>query len=171
MTNSRSLWRDLRRCSLYLKPHAAAIGFVIVLTVGASGLSSVEPLLHGSIFDRIAGKTAGVQKLGLFGLLGVMAAVMLVRQTLEAVTTLLAWRVRLRVNRELLADATARLHALSLSYHQGRGVGDTMTRLDRGITAFMEGLSSVAFQVVPAMVYLACSSVIMWNLCPTLALA
>ena len=83
---------------------------------------------------------------------------------------MVAWRVRLGVNRDLLADATARLHQLPLSYHQGRGVGETMTRLDRGITSLVEGLSSLAFQALPAAIYVVVAGAIMIDLSPLLSL-
>ncbi len=167
-------WRDLRRSLRYLAPHRAAIGLVVACALGSSALSALEPLVHGALFQRIValgqnhGASRGVQQL--LVLLVALAALVVVRQVVDAVTTTQAWRVRLRVNRQLLADATARLHTLPIAYHQGQGVGDRMTRLDRGITSLMEGLASVAFQIVPAATYLVFSVVIMLALKPALAL-
>lgn len=136
-------------------------------------LPALEPLAHREIFDRIAhGSSApageGVRAVARAAL--ALGALVVARQVLEGVASVLLWQVRLRVNRALLGDTTARLHALPIAYHQGHGVGELMTRLDRSITSLMDGLSSVAFQLIPAAVYLLVSLGVMLALSPLLAL-
>jgi ATP-binding cassette subfamily B protein len=51
-----------------------------------------------------------------------------------------------------------------VSYHQKGGVGATMTRLDRGVQGVVSGLSELAFNVLPAFVYLGMAIAIMSRL-------
>ncbi|MFT3770664.1 MAG: ABC transporter ATP-binding protein [Minicystis sp.] len=159
--------RDLRRSFAYLRPHAGRIAVVLALTLASSSLPALEPLVHRALFDRLAARAPIFDVLLPVLLLGLLTAN---RVLLSSAITRRVWRVRLRINRHLLADATARLHALPIGYHQGRGVGETMTRLDRGITSFVDGLSAVAFQLLPAVVYIVVALGIMLKLSPPLAL-
>lgn len=145
------------------------IMLVIVTTLVCSGLTAIEPLLHKLVFDRLIAIGDTPPWAFVWPLLA-LAALQTTRQLGESLAALWSWRARLRINRHLLREATARLHELPVAYHQARGIGETMTRLDRGITAFMEALSSVAFQVLPAIVYLGLSLVFMLRLSPALAL-
>lgn len=166
----RSPWRDLRRSLVYLRPHRAIIGLVLALTLGGSAITAAEPLVHKTIFDRVSSGAGRLNHVAaLVAPIALLAALVVVRQALEATTTLLSWRARLAINRRLLDEVTDRIQTLPIAYHQGRGVGETMTRLDRGITAFMEALASIAFQVLPAVVYLGLSLTIMVRLSPPLA--
>ncbi|AUX19768.1 ABC transporter [Sorangium cellulosum] len=169
----RHLWRDLRRSLNYLSPHRGRIALCVGLTLAASVLPALEPLAHRAIFDRIAQGSAapageGVRAVAHAAL--ALGALVVARQVLEGAAAVVLWQVRLRVNRALLGDATERLRALPIAYHQGHGVGELMTRLDRGITSLMDGLSSVAFQLIPAAVYLLVSLGVMLALSPLLAL-
>src|SRR5690606_10437769 len=74
---------------------------------------------------------------------------------LTAASNWLTWRTRLHVHRSILEAAVGRLHTLPISYHREHGTGSLMTRLDRGIQGFLSGLSEIAFNVLPAVVYLA----------------
>jgi ATP-binding cassette subfamily B protein len=165
----RSFRKDLRRSLRYLRPHYRPIAWVLLLTLGAGAVPAFEPLVNRTVFDRL---TAGArpEMRALLAPVILLAVLVVARLGLEAASSLLAWRVRLRVHRALLAETTGRLHTLPIAYHQERGVGDTMTRIDRGINSFVEGLSSVAFQLIPSFVYLLISFGIMLHLSPTLAL-
>ena len=99
-----------------------------------------------------------------------LATLWAARYVFERASVIVAWRVRLRVHRDILAEATARLHRLPLAYHQSRGVGETMTRLDRGVGSLIEGLSQLTFQAIPSAIYVAVAVAIMLHLCPLLAL-
>jgi ATP-binding cassette subfamily B protein len=166
--STKSIWGELGRCRPYLRPHARSIGVVVAVTVLASGLPALEPLGLRAVFDRLgAAKGSGGAGL-LVGPVVLLAALWVVRYGLDLVSAMVAWRVRLRVHRDLLAEATARLHRLPLAYHQGRGVGETMTRLDRGVGTLMEGLSQLTFQAIPAAIYVSVSAAIMLHLSPFL---
>src|SRR5579871_3366817 len=148
--STKSIWRELGRCRPYLRPHARSIGAVLGVTVLASGLPALEPLGLRAVFDRLGAATAGAGAEVLAWPVVLLALLWVVRYGLDLVSATVAWRVRLRVHRDLLAEAAARLHRLPLAYHQGRGVGETTTRLDRGVGSLMEGLSQITFQAIPA---------------------
>jgi ATP-binding cassette, subfamily B, bacterial len=166
-----SLQSHLRRSLRYLAPYAGRIALVLLLTLSASSLPALEPLVQGTVFDRLAavgaGRASAPSVLLPALLLGVLA---LVRHALDGLGAVHTGRVRLRVHRDLLADAAGRLHTLPLSYHQRRGVGETMTLLERGISSFVEGLSAAAFQMIPALAYVVLSLAIMIHLSVPLTL-
>jgi ATP-binding cassette subfamily B protein len=168
----QSIWHRLGRCLPYLRPYSKGIFVVLAVTVVSSGLPALEPLGFRAIFDRIGGplrhRGAGAEVL--IAPVIALFALWFSRYVLDLVSAKFAWRVRLHVHRDLLAQATERLHRLPLAYHQGRGVGETMTRLDRGVGALMEGLAQLTFQAIPAVVYIAVSAVIMLRLSPPLML-
>jgi ATP-binding cassette subfamily B protein len=168
----QSIWHRLGRCLPFLRPYSRKIGIVLAVTVVASGLPALEPLGHRAIFDRVSGvvRGRGVSPEVLLWPVIALAVLWLARYVLDLVSALVAWRVRLAVHRDLLAEATERLHRLPLVYHQGRGVGETMTRIDRGVGALMEGLAQLTFTAIPAVVYIAVSTVIMLRLSPPLML-
>jgi len=163
------LRRDLGRCLPFLRPYARWIALVLAITVAGSGLPALEPLGMRAIFDRLGDTPQGGTRV-LLGPVAFLAAIWAARYVFERASVIVLWRVRLAFNRDLLAEATARLHRLPLAYHQSRSVGETMTRLDRGITSLVEGLSSLAFQALPAAIYVVVASAIMLHLCPLLAL-
>jgi ATP-binding cassette subfamily B protein len=167
----QSIWHRLGRCLPYLRPYSRRIGIVLAVTVVASGLPALEPLGHRAIFDRISGvaRRSTSPEVLLWPVVALLV-LWIARYVLDLVSALIAWRVRLAVHRDLLAEATERLHRLPLVYHQGRGVGETMTRIDRGVGALMEGLAQLTFQAIPAVVYITVSTAIMLRLSPPLML-
>ena len=170
--SSQSIWRRLGRCLPYLRPYRGRTAVVLAVTVVSSGLPALEPLGHRAIFDRLG----GVARYGLLDArllawpIVFLVALWALRYVFDLISALVAWRVRLDVHRDLLAEATARLHRLPLAYHQGRGVGETMTRFDRGIGSLMEALAQLTFQAIPSIVYIVVSALIMLQLSPLLTL-
>ena len=167
--SGKSIWLELARCRPYLRPYARSIAVVVLVTVLASGLPALEPLGFRAVFDRIGG-VAGADAVAraLAAPVAFLAVLWVLRYVLDLCSARMAWRVRLQVHRDLLAEATARLHRLPLAYHQGRSVGETMTRLDRGVGSLMEGLAQLTFQAVPAAIYVSVSAAIMLHLSPLL---
>ena len=168
--SSKSIWHDLGRCRPFLRPYARPIALVVGITVLASGLPALEPLGLRAVFDRRAAGGGAAAARALLGPVVFLAGLWIARYVLDLASAMVAWRVRLKVHRDLLAEATARLHTLPLAYHQSRGVGETMTRLDRGVGSLMEGLSQLTFQAIPAAIYIAVSAAIMLHLSPALAI-
>jgi len=170
-SSRKSIWHELGRCRPYLSPYSRPIAAVVAVTVVASGLPALEPLGFRAVFDRLGGGLgAGEGARALVGPVIFLASLWLLRYAADLISAMVAWRVRLRVHRDLLAEAAARLHTLPLAYHQGRAVGETMTRLDRGVGSLMEGLAQLTFQAIPSAIYVAVSVTIMVHLSPLLAL-
>jgi len=132
-----------------------------VLTIGVGAIGAVDPLLLRSIVDSVIarGNPARIG-LGLLALLGLQ----LCREGLVALSSWLTWRTRLRVQYRIFDATVERLHALSAAYHQNEPVGATMARLDRGIQGLVSAFSELAFNVVPALVFLCLSLVLMARL-------
>jgi ATP-binding cassette subfamily B protein len=95
----------------------------------------------------------------------------LTRELFAAALERLVWRVRLDANFSLLSAAVDRLHSLPLAYHRNRGVGATMTRLERGISGTMAAFSDLLVQLLPSIAYLVLSLVVMFDLEWRLALS
>src|SRR6185436_16668923 len=103
---SKSIWRELGRCRPYLRPYARPIAAVVGVTIVASGLPALEPLGLRAVFDRLGKGGAAAT---LVGPLAFLVGLWLLRYVLDLVSATVAWRIRLRVHRDLLAEATARL--------------------------------------------------------------
>jgi len=152
-------WGLLRRAFAFVRPYRLAIGAILTLTLMMGILSALEPLVLRSIFDALAGKPRVVVS-------GIAMMLLLLggREVLTAVSNWLTWKTRLRVHYSLLDATVSRLHLLPISYHRKEGVGAVMTRLDRGIQGFVGAVTEIAFQVLPALVYLVLSVVVMVRL-------
>jgi ATP-binding cassette, subfamily B, bacterial len=151
----------------FVRPHVATLGIILILSLGAAAAASIEPLVLKGVFDQLGdGATAAVLR----GVI-VLGALIVLRELVEFASNWLTWKIRLRLHFSLLDAAVDRLHRLPISYHQERGVGATMTRLDRGIQGFLGAFNQIAFQSLPALVYLALSVVFMVRLDARLALA
>jgi ATP-binding cassette subfamily B protein len=137
------------------------------LTLTSAMVLAIEPLLVKRIIDSLT--VGGKLDALVTGLAGLSLLVVL-REILSSVTNLMTWRTRLAIHYDLLDATVERLHSLPLGYHRDQGVGATMTRLDRGIQGFLTAITEVAFQVLPAIVYLLVAVSIMLKLDWRLAL-
>jgi ATP-binding cassette subfamily B protein len=134
---------------------------VLGLTLIGSLLQAVEPLVLKYLFDDLgAGGLGRGVAVGLAGLV----LLGLGREVVGGLSNLLSWRVRIRVQFELLSVAVGRLHALPVSYHRGESVGGLMTKLDRGTSGLVAALSELIFNVLPAVLYLVFSVALMFRL-------
>jgi ATP-binding cassette subfamily B protein len=77
---------------------------------------------------------------------------------------MLSWRVRIRVQFDLLRVAVGRLHSLPVSFHRGESVGGLMTKLDRGTSGLVGALAELLFNVLPSVLYLVFSLTLMFRL-------
>src|SRR5690606_13838966 len=74
------------------------------------------------------------------------------------------WDVRLAVDFEIRERLVGKLNALPLSYHQHESVAGTMTRLNQCVDGFIAACAELAFNVVPAVAFLALAVVAMVQL-------
>jgi ATP-binding cassette, subfamily B, bacterial len=157
----------LRRATEFLAPFRWPILVLLAIAMVLAALNAAEPLALRSVFD-------GLGRGGARGLAaGVLALVMLglAREALQAISNWLTWRTRIGIQYGLTDATVGRLHRLPLSFHRGEGVGALMTRLDRSIQGLVGALAELAFNAVPAAVYLLLSVVVMLRLEWRLALA
>jgi ATP-binding cassette subfamily B protein len=157
-SDSLSLRRSLALVAPYFAKHRSALISLVLLTVSASALAAVEPLVIKNLFDALVGSSAWGSAWW------TLVALVLSSLTREAAANALdrvAWRTRIGVNFELLSATIERLHALPLSYHRDGSVGATMTKVERGITGSMAAFSDIVTHLVPSLVYLAVSAAVM----------
>lgn len=166
MTTTLEKRAPLVRAVSYLRPHAGGLSTILGLTLVGSLAAAFEPLVLKSVIDALtAGNDARALGLGAAALLGIA----LLREAITALTSWLTWRTRLRIHHELLDRTVERLHTLPVGFHREHGVGELMTRLDRGIQGFLGALGEIAFNVLPAVVYLVIAAGIMIDLDARLA--
>ncbi|TAK06890.1 MAG: ABC transporter ATP-binding protein [Candidatus Manganitrophaceae bacterium] len=146
---------------IFVRPFRRVVCFILALTLGGAALSAVEPLVLKYLFDQL-GSGGKFQNVGLA--VGGLLLLGLGHEAILALSSWLTWRVRLGVHYGLLEATVDRLHSLPLTFHREESVGGIMTKLDRGIQGFLEALSEMAFNVLPALVYLALSFVVMVRL-------
>ncbi|HEY7955468.1 MAG TPA: ABC transporter ATP-binding protein [Polyangia bacterium] len=156
---------QLSRALQFVRPHRGVIAAILALTLVVGGLSAVEPLVFKIIFDALGGKKHLVA-VGIVLLLALGSG----RELLTALSNWMTWRTRLRIHHALLDATVSRLHLLPVSFHREQGVGSIMTKLDRGIQGFLGAIHEIAFNVLPALVYLGVAIVIMVRLDWRLAL-
>lgn len=132
-----------------------------------AGISAFEPLALKYVLDSVGLGSAGAAARGL----AILGGLAIARESLSAFGNWLTWRTRIRVHYSLMEATVGRLHSLPLSFHRDQGVGATMTRLERGVQGLVGALAEIAFNVVPAIVFLAISLVLMVRLDWRLAIA
>jgi ATP-binding cassette subfamily B protein len=158
----------LRRAAEFLRPARAAIAVILLLALGLAAVNAAEPLALRRVFDALArGEGARAAGAGVLALV----ALGLGRELLQGLSNWLTWRTRIGIHYRLTEATVGRLHRLPISFHRQEGVGAVMTRLDRSIQGLVGALSEIAFNVVPAAVYLVLSVAIMLRLDVRLALA
>jgi ATP-binding cassette, subfamily B, bacterial len=151
----------LRRATEFLAPARGAIAVILGIAVALAALNAAEPLALRHVFDGI-GRGQGGRRF----VEGVLALVTLglVREVLQGLSNWLTWRTRIGIHFRLTEATVERLHRLPLTFHRAEGVGAVMTRLDRSIHGLVGALSDIAFNILPAAVYLVLSVAVMARL-------
>jgi ATP-binding cassette subfamily B protein len=150
-----------RRALMFVRPHRGKIAVVLSLTLLTAGMNALEPLALKYFFDRLGG---GDAERALVVGIGLLLALGVGRELVAGLSNLLTWRVRIRLQFGLLSTLVGRLHSLPISFHRGESVGGIMTRLERGTSGLVTAISELAFNIFPAVVYLAISLVVMFRL-------
>lgn len=158
---SRGNRSRVRRGLGYVRPYSGSVVAILAMTLVVSAANSVEPLVMKYLFDHLGGDPeARALLVGVVGLL----ALGLGREVVGGVSNWLTWKVRIGVRYDLMSQTVGRLHTLPLTYHRGESVGGIMTKLDRGVNGLVGALAEIAFNVLPAVVYLVISLVFMFRL-------
>jgi ATP-binding cassette subfamily B protein len=157
----------LRRAAEFLAPARGSIAAILAIALALAAVNAAEPLALRHLFDAFgAGRAGGEAVEGLVALV----ALGLGREALQALSNWLTWRTRIGIQYGLTEATVGRLHRLPLTFHRAEGVGAVMTRLDRSIQGLVGALSELAFNTIPAAVYLVLSVGIMLRLDARLAL-
>jgi ATP-binding cassette subfamily B protein len=156
----------LRRAAEFLRPARGAIAAIVAIALCLAAANAAEPLALRYLFDSFgAGRAGSEAARGLVALV----ALGLGREALQALSNWLTWRTRIGIQYDLTEATVGRLHQLPMTFHRAEGVGAVMTRLDRSIQGLVAALSELAFNTVPAAVYLVLSVGVMLRLDPRLA--
>jgi len=153
-------WTRLRRALGFARAHRLTIAVILFLTLIVAALQALEPLAMKYIFDRLGSDDAG--QAVLYGV-GMLLGLTLIRELGTGVSNWLSWRTRIGIHHGLLDATVARLHRLPAEMHRKEGVGAVMTRLDRSIQGFIQALSEIAFNVLPALAYLIMAVAVMFQ--------
>jgi ATP-binding cassette subfamily B protein len=151
----------LRAAVKFALPQRKPILVTACLVILGASLSAIEPLILRSVVDGLAGED-GYHSL-IVGLGGLTAAA-LVREGVSSASNWLIWRTRIGLQFNLLEATIGKLQSMPLHVQRSEGVGAIMTRLDRSIQGFTEAISQIAFNVLPAFVFLTSAIWIMLRL-------
>jgi len=145
----------------FLRPYRGSVILLLCLAVALAAVNAAEPLALRSAFDALAGREG---KGPLARALLALVALGLGREALAACSNWLTWRTRIGIQYGLTEATVGRLHQLPVSFHKAEGVGALMTRLDRSIQGLVGALADLAFNALPALVYLVLSVAVMLRL-------
>jgi ATP-binding cassette subfamily B protein len=160
------LWPSLRKLGPHLEGRLIALSGVVALALSIASISAFEPLVLRAVFDSfLQGRQLSSAAVPLALLIGASLA----RDGLGLVQERLFWKTRLAINFSLLRATVERLHSLPLAYHRDQSVGATMTKIERGIAGAISGFTEVLLQLFPALVYLAVSVIVMFQIDARLA--
>jgi ATP-binding cassette subfamily B protein len=152
----------LRRAIAFAFPFRYAVGFIFVITLCIAVANAAEPvILFKYIFDSLI--LHGSNHVLLVGI-GILIGLGIFREVATAFSNWLTWHARLGMHYSLLEITVERLHRMPLGFHREQGVGAIMTRLDRGIQGFINGVTQILFNIFPAILYLAISIAVMFRL-------
>lgn len=151
----------LRRAVQFVAPYRGRLIGISTLALAVAALGAFQPLVLKYIFDALAGHPEW-RLLAL--IVGILLGVELARTLAEGWLSVATWDLRLAVEYALRERLLGKLNDLPMSYHQAESVGGTMTRVNQGVTGFLTAFSEIAFNLVPAVAYLALSVIAMLRL-------
>jgi ATP-binding cassette subfamily B protein len=151
----------VKRAAGLFRPFRAQAAVVTALALVIAALNALEPLVLKAVFDDLA--QGGHLRVVLMGV-GALAFLGLAREGLNGLVNTRTWRTRLALHHHLLDVLVSRLHRMPLSFYRNEGVGAIMTRLDRGIQGVVDAVTQLAFNLLPAAMYLAVATLVMFRL-------
>lgn len=134
---------------------------ISLCTLLLAAANAAEPLILKFVFDSLSERQP---MRALTGGITLLAAIVVGRELINAVSNWLTWHTRLGVHFALLDATVGRLHSMPLRMQQSEGVGAVMTKLDRSIQGFLGAVTQLLFNVLPAIVYLVISLIVMIQL-------
>jgi ATP-binding cassette subfamily B protein len=144
----------------FVAPYWRAIALVVALALAVSFLGAADPLVMKYLFDALGQN----QRVAVPIALGLLIGIEALRALLGGWLAVRTWDVRLAVDFTLRERLVEKLTTVTADYHQAEGVGATMNKVNQGVTSFMNAFAEVAFNLLPAVAYLAIAMVAMWRM-------
>jgi ATP-binding cassette, subfamily B, bacterial len=155
-----------RRSVEFIRGVRRTVAGIVVVALVLAVLGAADPLLMKYLFDALGRRASALLPIALAGLLGIELA----RGVLGGWLSVLTWKVRLGVDFRMRDRLLRKLHALPMDYHAAAGVGGTVNKVNQSVTAYVGAFGELAFNVLPALVYLVLSVVAMCKMNWRLAL-
>jgi ATP-binding cassette subfamily B protein len=165
LTRQKEGRRLVRRSLRFLAPHWTNVLAILALALASTGLAAIEPLVMKRVVDGL-GRLAATP---LWSGVAALAGIYVLRELGQALSNWLTWRTRLKIHYSLTEETVTALHGLPVAFHRQESVGAVMTRLDRNIQGIVNALNEIAFNALPAAVYLVMSALILVRLDARLA--
>ncbi|KJS30485.1 MAG: ABC transporter [Desulfatitalea sp. BRH_c12] len=144
-----------------MAPYRKGIFAVFGLTILTAAMDAVEPLLMKSLFDGLG---VGQDLNTLLTAVGALIALVIARRLAGAFLNWVFWKVRIGVNNNIQHAVVDCLCALPLSFFRSRNVGGIVTKMNRGITGYMDTFGEIISRVLPNLLYLVLSLTTMFVL-------
>lgn len=154
-------WDQLKRALGFARSQKKFIFIIIFCTLLVAGMGVLEPLIMRYIFDSI-GSDGAINNVIKGVLLFLVLAIF--KESISAFSNWLTWRTRIRIHNGLLDATVKSLHRLPFDAHRKDGVGATINKLERGIQGFINAISEVSFNILPAVFYLVMAITVMFTL-------
>ncbi len=158
----------LRRLLGYLRPYRSVIVLVFVLATFGTAMALLGPYLMGLAIDKIVARESLDVLLRIVGL---MLGTYLITWIANTGQGVLIATIAQKAMRTIRADMFAHLQRLSLTFHDSRRSGETMSRLTNDIDAISRVLSQNVTQLFSGLLTMVGILVVMFVLSPWLALA
>jgi ATP-binding cassette, subfamily B, bacterial len=154
-------WEQLKRALGFAKSQRKFVYIIISCTLLVASMGVVEPLIMRFIFDSLGqgGIINNVVK-GVMLFLGLAV----IKELTGAFSNWLTWRTRIRIHYGLLDATVKSLHRLPFDAHRKEGVGATINKLEKGIQGFINAISEISFNILPALFYLVLAVSVMFTL-------
>jgi ATP-binding cassette subfamily B protein len=151
----------LRRALSFARPYRKSIAFILALTMVTAVISAIQPLVMKHIFDQLG--ESGTIEAVMWGL-GALVGLALINEAFTGISNWFTWRTRIGIQYSLLEESVDSLQRLPSSYCSDEGTGAVLTRLQKGIDGFVNAVSQISFQVLPAFAYLVFAAIAMVEL-------
>lgn len=161
----------MRRLWEYFGKERRSLAFVFLLVLCSSALALLAPYLIGRTIDSISGGKGHVD----FGMLGIMAIVLLVSYFTDTFLSFMqGWtmaRVSQRIVQNLRRTLFGKLQKLPVAFFDLRTHGELMSRLSNDVENISSTISQATTQLLSSAVMVTGSLVMMLILSPLLTLA
>lgn len=150
--------RDARGTALrllgYLRPHAGTLFFVVLLTLGSSLFSVLQPSVTGSITTTLfEGVTQGAFDWDrIVRLILALVAIFVAAQAFQALQGIIMNRLTIRILQGMRDEIDAKVHRLPLSHYDARTSGEILSIITNDVDMVDGAISRNLTQLVSQLV-------------------